>query len=89
MMVNFIEFVFGFIIDAISSSIPDLLFGLPRVKLQKKIAIKAKKLGLSAGDLNKLANKLPYTITEKKGDFDFFNCSYRDLKKLLNKINTK
>ncbi|WP_251954361.1 hypothetical protein [Levilactobacillus brevis] len=35
-MVNFIEFVFGFIIDAISFSIPDLLFGLPRVKLQKK-----------------------------------------------------
>lgn len=89
MMINVIEFVFGFIIDAISFSIPDLLFGLPIVKLQKKIVIKAKKLGLSAGDLNKLANKLPYTITEKKGGFDFFNCSYRDLKNLLNKINSK
>lgn len=88
-MANVIEFVFSFIIDAISFSIPDLLLGLPRVKLQKKIAIRAKELGLSAGDLNKLANKLPYTITEKKGGFDFFNCSYRDLKKLLNKINAK
>lgn len=88
-MANVIEFVFGFIIDAISFSIPDLLLGLPRVKLQKKIAIRAKELGLSAGDLNKLANKLLYTITEKKGGFDFFNCSYRDLKKLLNKINSK
>ena len=88
-MANVIEFVFSFIIDAISFSIPDLLLGLPRVKLQKKIAIRAEELDLSAGDLNKLANKLPYTITEKKGGFDFFNCSYRDLKKLLNKINAK
>ena len=39
-MANVIEFVFGFIIDAISFSIPDLLLGLPRVKLQKKIAIR-------------------------------------------------
>lgn len=88
-MVNVIEFVFGFIIDAISFSIPDLLFGLPRVKLQKKIAIKTKKLGLSAADLNKLANKLPYTIIEEKGGFEFFNCTYLDLKRLWHALKTK
>lgn len=43
-MVNVIEFVFGFIIDAISFSIPDLLFGLPRVKLQKKLRSRRKSL---------------------------------------------
>lgn len=82
-----IEWIFGFVVELFVYSIPDLLFDFPRIRLQKNITRKAKSLGISARDLNDLAKKPKYTITDNgSGGFDFFNCSYRTLKRLWRTI---
>lgn len=82
-----IEWIFGFLVELFAYFIPELIFELPRTRLQKSITKKAKSLGLSARELNDLAKKPKYTITDNgSGGFDFFNCSYRTLKRLWGNI---
>lgn len=62
----------GALIELTSFSVPDLLFGLPRMRLNRKITKKANSLSLSARKLNELAKKPEYTITDSSsGGFDF------------------
>ncbi|WP_044010386.1 hypothetical protein [Paucilactobacillus wasatchensis] len=84
---NIIELVLGALIELISFSVPDLLFGLPRMRLKKKITKKANSLSFSAIKLNELARKPEYTITDgRSGGFDFSGCSYHELKLLWRTI---
>jgi len=84
---NIIEWFFGALLELISFSVPDLLFGLPRMRLNKKITKKANFLSLSARKLNDLAKKPEYTITDSSsGGFDFSGCSYHELKLLWRTI---
>lgn len=55
---NIIEWFLGALIELTSFSVPDLLFGLPRMRLNRKITKKANSLSLSARKLNELAKSL-------------------------------
>lgn len=84
---SIVEWIFGALIELISFSVPDLLFGLPRMRLKKKIMKKANSLSLSARKLNELSKKPEYTITDdSSGGFDFSGCSYHELKLLWRTI---